>query len=68
MCAGVVKAPKVHEKNPVQHFADLEMLEVLKPVFFNMTNGRRKEIDFITVDRASDEGPGHEEVQFWWTY
>ena len=37
MCAGVVKAPKIYEKNPTQHFADLEMLEeedVLKPVFF----------------------------------
>lgn len=37
MCAGVVKAPKVHEKNPTQHFADLEVLEkqdVFKPVFF----------------------------------
>lgn len=33
-----------------------------------MTNGRRKEIDFVRVDGASDEGPGHEEVQFWWTY
>ena len=27
LCAGVVKAPKLHQKNPAQHMADLYMLE-----------------------------------------
>ena len=31
-----------------------------------METGCPKCIDCIRVDGASDEGPGHEEVQFWW--
>jgi len=37
VCAGVVKAPKIHEKTPAQHAGDLEMLELreeLHCVFF----------------------------------
>ena len=37
-CAGVVKAPKVHQKSPAQHAADLELLESkeeLLPDFVN---------------------------------
>ena len=63
-CVGIVKAPKVHQKNPAQHAADLEVLEEqneLAPVFSN------KLIDCIRVDGAMDEGPSHEEVQYWWT-
>ena len=66
-CAGVVKAPKVHEKNPAQHMADLCMLETqmeLTPAFANVQTGS---VECIRVDGASDEGPSHEEVQYWWT-
>ena len=62
VCVGVVKAVPIHKKNPTQHFSDLLILSVeLQPVFHN------KEINCIRVDSASDEGPGHELVQYWWT-
>ena len=70
ICVGIVKAPKVHQKNPTQHAADLEILEdkeELSPAFTNPTTGLRKSIDCIRVDGAMDEGPSHEEVQYWWT-
>ena len=71
VCVGVVKAPiGIHHKNPCQHAMDLKMLEEkeqLKPVFYNLEAGREKRIDCVRVDGASDEGPSHEEVQFYWT-
>lgn len=69
VCAGVIKAPKVHQKNPAQHAADLELLESkeeLSPVFVNGSSGLTKSVECVRVDGASDEGPSHEEVQFWW--
>ena len=69
VCIGVVKASGVHQKNPAQHAADLDMLqnlETLKPVS-NQDSGKVKEIECIRVDGASDEGPSHAEVQFLWT-
>ena len=69
-CVGVVKAQPLHHKNPCQHAADLQMLELkeeLTHVFFNVDTGIHKPIDCIRVDGASDEGPSHEEVQFYWT-
>ena len=68
MCVGVVKAEPLHYKNPAQHAADLEILqdkEELSCIFFQ--NSQPKPFDCIRVDGASDEGPSHEEVQFWWT-
>ena len=68
MCVGIVKAPKLHLKNPARHAADLEMLETkpeLLPVFTNLQTGCPKSIDCIRVDGAVDEGPSHEEVQFY---
>ena len=70
VCAGVVKAPKVHQNSPVQHAADLELLESkeeLLPVFANPLSGLPKSVECVCLDGASDEGPSHEEVQFWWT-
>lgn len=70
MCAGIVKGAGVFPKNPVQHVADLEMLETMekmKPSFFNSVTNKPKTIECIKVDGASDEGPAHVEVQFWWT-
>ena len=67
-CVGVVKAVPLHSKNPGQHAADLAMLQEideLSGVFFH--NSEPKPIDCIRVDGAADEGPSHEEVQFWWT-
>ncbi len=69
LCAGVVKAQGLHEKNPAQHFADLVMLQE-HPEFqsaFYDANGQPKQVDCIRVDGSSDEGPSHEEVQYWWT-
>ena len=66
MCVGVVKAAPL--PNPAQHAADLEMLEgkpELSLIFFN--DSHLKPFDCIRVDGATDEGPWHEEVQFWWT-
>ena len=65
-----VKAPKVHQKNPAQHMADLFMLEIqteLAPAFLNVHNGTLKSVECIRVDGASDKGPSHKEVQYWWT-
>lgn len=71
VCVGIVKAPTVlQQKNPCQHSADLmmlEKLEQLQPVFQNLETGTSKKVDSIRVDGASDEGPSHEEVQFYWT-
>ena len=71
VCVGVVKAPStIHPKNPCQHSADLDMLESkeeLQSVFINQETGESKIVDCVRVDGASDEGPSHEEVQFYWT-
>ncbi len=70
LCAGVVKAVPLHEKNPHQHAADLEMLAEkpeLYPAFHNSVTESVKPIDCIRVDGGMDEGPSHEEVQFVWT-
>ena len=70
MCVGVVKAPEIHQKNPSQHAADLNMLctmPELQSVFINMETNKPKEVDCIRVDGAGDEGPRHVEVQFYWT-
>ena len=71
ICAGVVKAPTtIHPKNPCQHAADLAMLEQeeeLQPAFQHPDTGAPKAIDCIRVDGASDEGPNHEVVQYYWT-
>ena len=70
VCVGVVKAAKVYPKNPAQHFTDLEMLSKipdLQSVFTNPSTGKPKAIECVRVDGASDEGPSHDEVKFWWT-
>ncbi len=70
VCVGVVKAPKVHQKSPAQHIGDLCMLECkdeLASVFVNPVTGLPKAVECIRVDGAVDEGPSHDEVQFWWT-
>lgn len=70
ICVGVVKAQKLFPKNPAQHFADLLMVEEkseVKPAFINHTTGKEKDIECVRVDGAGDEGPLHEEVQYWWT-
>lgn len=69
-CIGVVKAAPIFPNNPVQHAADFNMLQSkqeLQISFLNPSNGKPKSIICVRVDGASDEGPSHEEVQFWWT-
>ena len=61
-CAGVVKPHFTFPKNPTQHFIDLNMLEEKLPDHL-----KNKSIECIRVDGATDEGPGHMEVQFLWT-
>ena len=36
-------------------------------MFFNLSNDLSKSVECIRVDGASDEGPSHEGVQFYWT-
>ena len=70
VCAGIVKASGLFPKNPAQHAADLAFLQTvpsLLPVFTNPIDGSPKVIECIRVDGGSDEGPSHEEVQFFWT-
>ena len=42
-------------------------LPQIKPAFINPITNHRKEIQCVRVDGASDEGPSHDEVQFYWT-
>ena len=68
-CAGVVKASPLFEKGPAQHAADFKMLTD-KPELHNVfvqENGESKLILCVRVDGASDEGPSHQEVQYFWT-
>ena len=71
ICVGVVKAPSsIHPKNPCQHYSDLKMLAdkaELKSVFFNLESDTPKSLDCVRVDGGCDEGPTHEEVQYYWT-
>jgi len=69
VCVGVVKAAKVHQKNPARHITDLCMLwskEELMPVFVNLHTVLPKLVECVRVDGTTDEGPFHNEVQFWW--
>lgn len=69
LCAGIVKASGIYPKNPAQHASDIEMLEdtpEIDPAFTNPTTGKRKAIECVRVDGACDEGPSHEEAQFFW--
>lgn len=45
----------------------LSSTEELNAVFTNSTTGLNKEVDCVRVDGASDEGPSHDHVQYWWT-
>ena len=45
----------------------LESVDGLHPVFFNLSTNLPKSIDCIRVDGACDEGPSHENMQFYWT-
>ena len=45
----------------------LETKPELQPAFLNPTTGASKLVECIRVDGACDEGPSHEEVQYWWT-
>lgn len=45
----------------------LEKQDELKPIVLNAETGAVKAVDCIRVDGAADEGPSHEEVQFYWT-
>ena len=45
----------------------LSEMNSLRPPFENKLKHSPKEIDCIRVDGASDEGPAHEVVQYWWT-
>ena len=63
VCVGVVKASGVFPKNAAQHAADLAFLQTLpylSPVFTNPD----KVIECVRVDGGNDEGPSHEEIQF----
>lgn len=70
ICAGVVKGSGVFQKNAAQHAADLSMLECqdsVKAAFINPLSATPKQIECVRVDGATDEGPSHLEIQFWWT-
>lgn len=65
---GVVKALKVHQKNSptcCEHWTS--KVEILQQVFTNVETGDLKSIECVRIDGAADDGPSHEEVQFWWT-
>ena len=45
----------------------LEEHEDMKQAFLNSRTGKQKDIECIRVNGGGDEGPVHEEVQYWWT-
>ena len=64
-----MKAARIFEKNPAQHYADFKMLQKmsgLQPAFINADSNTKKRIECIHVNGAADEGPCHVEKQFWW--
>ena len=63
-CIGIVKGSMVHSKSPSQHMADLEMIEGMDK-YRHLFNNR--DVEFVRVDGASDEGPSVLEVMFLWT-
>ena len=63
VCAGVVKASLVHEKNPAQHATNLTILGKFEETRFPLA----KSIECVRVDGTADQGPSHVEVQFMWT-
>ena len=70
VCVGVVKASGLFPKNAAQHAADLAFLQTLphlSPVFNDPVNNSPKVIECVRVDGGNDEGPNHEEIQFFWT-
>lgn len=67
MCAGIVKGAGIFPKNAAQHMADLETMQDMQPSFIDPATNKTKVFECVRVDRASDKGPGHIEVQFWWT-
>lgn len=45
LCVGIVKAPKLFQKNPAQHFSDLQMLDTdteFKEAFINPVTNKKK--------------------------
>ena len=55
--------------NAAQHAADFSMLESvssLQAAFLNPSTESPKQIECVRVDGATDEGPSHQEIQFWW--
>ena len=44
----------------------IENEEAVRPAFVNCTTDDHKDIECIRVDGGADEGPLHEEVQYWW--
>ena len=63
LCAAVVKGQASFNKNPAQHLSDLTMLQNVE----SFKDAFNKDVECVRVDGAADEGPGHEEVQFYWT-
>lgn len=70
MCAGVVKAAKVFPKKTTctALWWSSNALRTTKICHhFLHRHWIPKQIECIHVDRATDEGPSHEEVKYWWT-
>ena len=45
----------------------LSDIPALQPAFLHPVSNEPKQIVCVRVDGASDEGPSHDEVMFWWT-
>ena len=70
VCVGMVKGAGVFQKNAAQHAADLAKIETessVNSIFINPLTEKPKEVECIRVDGATDVGPAHLEIQFWWT-
>ena len=57
--------PRIH-LSMLQTCPLLHKRDKLKMVFNDPVTGQPKPVVCIQVDGASDEGPAHLEVQFWW--
>lgn len=63
------KGAGVFLKNAAQHASDFLLQDAngVQVAFVNPITGKPKQIECIRVDGATDEGPSHLKIQYWWT-
>ena len=63
-CA-VFKGAKIYPKNQTEHVLISKCCQMLQNLV-NPSTGNPKRLECVCVNGATDEGPSHDEVKFWW--